>query len=385
MHRGSSGYAGETDRTRAPHATSESPQQRSPVSIGSDRGEPSSRGSSSIPIPRLQPSNPPSASAGATSTTNSATSYTSMHSSQSAQPVRSPSGSSLSSHRSHPYTRRPSYPSASPVDGSHGKDLPRIQLPMPNSIAPLGMSRMESPSTREHSSHDRSLGNRPSAHRTLSGESAGKGLSLPPLHTIGRDSHTSSKHGYSSHSPAFAPYPNSAASSRDAGRESPAGHGLRPSYYDAYPTPTHQSPVDYDPYSGPPDPYGRPQQPTHRHSSHHLNQPQHQQTYPPSRSHRPPIPSHSSDHRRISPHVNEYPEPASPPLRSLPPEYRQPQLSTRTPHPHAAYYPSATYNDPGGRSRPPTQASRLEIEEPQNGPGQNRRIAHLMSEQKRRE
>ncbi|KAK1922990.1 hypothetical protein DB88DRAFT_511561 [Papiliotrema laurentii] len=155
------------------------------------------------------------------------------------------------------------------------------------------------------------------------------------------------------------------------GRRSPNQYALRPSYtYEQYPTPTGHSPFEEARHRRLSDQYIPPPPQPSRHQQYHE---------PPQHAFQPP-PSHHL-HRRHSP--QEYREPPSPPLRTLPPEYHAQRASA-----HPSFYHPQGYFDINDRSRSLSSVSiRDRRPEPVdvNAPGQNRRLAHLMSEQKRRE
>jgi hypothetical protein len=310
--------------------------------------------------------------------------------------ARSPSDSSLSSHRSHPYPRRPS--ASMPLndrDSARDRDLPRIHLPYPGSSGapPTPSTGNVPPLSTLALDGSRDRATVPRTH-TSNGGGMGRGLNLPPLHSLSSNSPPGHHQPYPydrspsdgfprTHSPQL---PHSSHGPPPTGRGSRGSPNLRPSYhYDAYPTPSHTSPIEHEPslrhYPPPPDPYGRP-------SAHHSSLP------PPSAAAHHP--SNREAYRRTSP--QDYPEPPSPPLRAVQHDYlphaahshsHRPSSQSHHPYhqPHPGYYPPAEGYPHAhvrlGRSR--SHSNSRMVDEAPAGPGQNRRIAHLMSEQKRRE
>jgi hypothetical protein len=353
--------------------------------------------SSGIPIPRMPSSSHSTPSIQTTGLSTIGEGMTSSSSSfHTVIPItttRSPSGSSLSSHRSHPYSRRPSFPNApSPQDFQPSsrpstRDLPKIQLPPPGSstslkfesdernVAPLSNLVIQSPSDR------------PPVHRSTS-MSSNRSIQLPPLHAISGSSSmpqyspgTAHSHGTRPPSPSMSTEP------------SPNMYPLRPSYsYGQYSPPEH-SPMER---TRPVDHYARaasrhPQDVHAYEYDHHsapagriaapVGGPARQTQYDPYTEQERAV--HSS-HRRVSP--TKYHEAPASPLRSVPPELRGPG-----PIHDGRYYSSGRYDDDPMRSRSQSYSSvsmrgATDMNPPGDGnSGQNRRLAHLMSEQKRRE
>lgn len=291
--------------------------------------------------------------------------------------ARSPSGSSLSSLRSHPYqsTRVPSPLERRERERDPLREYPRIQLPMPGSSSSYKYAQEPSGSVPPMSSLAIQHSDRGEVQRRQSPVSSSRGLHLPPLHSLAQPGNSPPHHsirdrphsaGRSSRIPMRSPSPVP-----HGGRRSPNQYALRPSYtYEQYPTPTGHSPYEEARHRRLSDQYIPPPPQPSRHQQYHE---------PPQHAFQPP-PSHHL-HRRHSP--QEYREPPSPPLRTLPPEYHAQRASA-----HPSFYHPQGYFDINDRSRSLSSVSiRDRRPEPVdvNAPGQNRRLAHLMSEQKRRE
>ncbi|WVW80971.1 hypothetical protein I302_102962 [Kwoniella bestiolae CBS 10118] len=379
--------------------------------------------SASAPIPINIPRMPPSSSSN-----HHRDSYERPTQSRSSRETRGESPSSgrspTISHsytRSHPYSRRTSSTSQPEREQERDRErepLPRIHLPPPNSIAPLKFSSSEnsshqlSPIEREFpslstSQHDSSSwrgSDRPQVHRIPSGGSLGKssGISLPPLQSI-------------SGSPTLPPPPPQPlsmpppssldSSSGSTARESPRMYppNLRErATYNPYET-AHQQ--RRSPSAGPSKLRGERERVYDHQHQHQLQNRQmdqyqpHDDMYEPHRR-----PSSSAPHigstvplpndhpSSLPPHRPYHPQGydiSSPPLRALPPSSMPPM----------AYVPP--YGHRGGgvnlaRSRSQSATAGYPRPGPLEGgdesaggvaptPGQTRRLAHLMSEQKRRE
>ena len=323
----------------------------SPVFIKNNQQSPSDMATathasvSSIPIP--------SHSSSCTSSTCSPSFSSQYHS-----PARSlPSSSSLTAFRSHPYTR-PSISNPSPTERE--SNMHRIHLPPPNSSAPLNiiMQHPEASSATNCAAPLSSLAPHSPPARQLRRTDSNRGIQFPPLHTLSGAS-PPGKHSPSSMGPPAVS--GQSTSPGSSGRTSPTGPAypppLRPSYAAAYEHYHHvrRSPPWRDEPESPYTPH----------------------------SHREPMAAR--DH-------SEYADPISPPLRALPSDFRPPPSQ-----PHHSYYPATAHphytgGHHEGRSRSHSSASLrggARDDEPSQGitggVGHNRRLAHLMSEQKRRE
>ncbi|OCF31743.1 hypothetical protein I316_06550 [Kwoniella heveanensis BCC8398] len=348
---------------------------------------------------------------------------------------RSPSSYS-SSYRAHPYPRRSS-------SNSQPEQLPRLHLPplgsggsLPFSNSadskPISPGEREFPpiSTIQHESSWRSSVDRPQIHRMPSGGGTGgrSGISLPPLNSIsGRQSPSmpppmtqnsgvppsslNSSAGPSGRaSPRVYP-PATATMSHDSNGSSRFNH----STYDPYP---HQN-SGRSPAAGPstlrerePRPehnhvqgqvpalqhghghshghiYGHP----HAHESYRLRN-EHERardgTYDHSQRHSRDPGAHSTvpmpNQAQQSPMHHPY-EMSSPPLRALPPSSMPPaMLHGAVYHRGGTLVRSRSQSSASGLSRMPGDMSdEMAQREVAPTPGQSRRLAHLMSEQKRRE
>lgn len=348
---------------------------------GSGHSPPPSRMAISIPIPQHQHS------------------YPSESKNLSPSSARSPSSSSLSSYRSHPYYqsgRRASIPQSSSIESTSNLSN-RIQLPPPNSLAPLKVGMHErSPAHEMLPLSNLGLGSPSNPPHQISGHPGPRrtpsGLSLPPLHTLtapmsGRISPgiPNSLHTPTSMGP---PSLNRPESPSGSGRNSPRSFStgtLRPSYaYDSSTGPTAHivSPVtasspqwrqEYFFQSGRNSRAPRVVSPPTAHTEHS----------PPLRSihHAPP--------RAVGPSAYSpekyYGDPSY--GQGIEPPYR-PTGTRHPPHSVAAGAVGRARSDSAPstrRSGAPDEGEGMPGAREGGGQGQNRRLAHLMSEQKRRE
>ncbi|KAK8850433.1 hypothetical protein IAR55_004351 [Kwoniella newhampshirensis] len=328
---------------------------------------------------------------------------------------RSPPSLSSSSYRTHPYSRQMAQPASK---ASKPETLPRIHLPPPN----IGGSMKYSPSSDSHSPRDREFPSltsletwrsrvgerRPSISRLPSGGKIGSGISLPPLHSMTGGSAISpnlppaipssnmpppsleSSAGSSSRaSPRFGP--PTVISSNSAHSGTAVAPNLRPSYGFEH-RPSRRSPSAgagsrYPEYS---------ESERRREFERERERGQAYEAVQHSRGHTYAHHAHSHSHSHSQ---GPYDMP-SPPLRALPPSSLPLVLGS---------YMAGGYRGPGGHSvpnltRPRSQSSTSGLSRPGAGtsaseegpegmvgrempptPGQSRRLAHLMSEQKRRE
>ncbi|WVF67987.1 hypothetical protein IAT40_002749 [Kwoniella sp. CBS 6097] len=337
-------------------------------------------------------------------------------------PGRSPSSYS-SSYRARPYPRRSS-------SNSQPEQLPRIHLPPPGSGGSLGFSTDSIPispgerefppiSTIQHESSWRSSVDRPQIHRMPSGSGGGSrsGISLPPLHSISA--------GQSPSMPPPMPPPSLSSSAGPSGRASPR----------IYP-PTTAS-MSHDPNGG-----SRTNHASYEPYSHHStgrspaagsaslreresrSEHNHVQGQAPAHQHHSHAHSHgyhhAHEHHHLRPELErgrdgpyEYPhhprdgaahstvpmpnqaqgpmhhpyEMSSPPLRALPPSSIPPAMPYGAVyHRGATLVRSRSQSSASGISRIPGEmGDDLAQRDIAPTPGQSRRLAHLMSEQKRRE
>lgn len=291
-------------------------------------------------------------------------------------PVDRGTPSHSNAHRSHPY-RRMTSPSSQRRTSSNER-RPRLTLPPPNTSGSFNFPSESLPSSREReyprpppTDHMWDLpstgGRRPlsSSGGTERGPtpsprpaSGGKSCALPPLRSIS-DSNTSGT-SPTSMAPPSRDFPPS-------GRESPH-HRVPPLPY-----------YDYE---------------------------YHQQMYYPHDHHRPQTatPSRYREHERYKKDMHDYrgPPASFTPRSHYPPAYQQAYDAPSSPlqtveqlYPMAAHYPH-TYGGPHELGRSMSQSSLPGVSRPSTGEeetstgevvsqGQSRRLAHLMSEQKRRE
>ncbi|WWC98700.1 hypothetical protein V866_005593 [Kwoniella sp. B9012] len=333
--------------------------------------------------------------------------------------------------RSHPYPRRTSSTSQPERERERERDreqLPRIHLPPPNSIASLKFSERndqlspierEFPSLSTSNQHESSWRNgssdRPQLHRIPSGGSVGKsaGISLPPLHSISRSPTLPP-------SLSMPPPPPSLDASSSAGSTARGSPRMYPpnirAGYNPYET-AHQQRRSPSAGGGPP-PKLREREYEHqavstvgqsRRSSREDLYEQHRR---PSITHiqtTVALPNHPPNHPHHHPHNQHHPSSVpihgydipSPPLRALPPS-SMPALAYPPPYGHrnggggdgsAILARSRSHSSTSGFSRggpvgmeaDDSMGMGVGVGGVAPTAGQTRRLAHLMSEQKRRE
>ncbi|WWC65148.1 uncharacterized protein I303_107762 [Kwoniella dejecticola CBS 10117] len=439
---------GSTTSSSRPIHTSPPQRLGSPTSLRKNhyRSSPEERNmTASIPIniPRMPPSNPSGTPSSASS--NHRESFDRPPHAHSFPPrereregrVQSPSSGrsptiSHSYNRSHPYPRRTSSTSQPEKERERERDRerenqPRIHLPPPTSMGSFKFSESStshqlSPIEREfpslstgksESTWRGTISDRPQVQRIPPGGSAGKsgGISLPPLHAI-------------SGSPTLPPpslgmsgiqsHPIDASSSGPSGRGSPRVYppNIRPGYnpYESLHSQrgspgTGQSQLrerererEYE-FEQQAAKNRQPQPPSERYHA-----PSREEFYDMhQRSSTVPMPNHPSamppihhqqqpqnhNHHSQHPHhhaAHTYDMP-SPPLRALPPS-SMPPTGYGPPYGHrggASLARSRSHSTASGFARP----GGMEVDDGPGSvaptPGQSRRLAHLMSEQKRRE
>ncbi|WRT70587.1 uncharacterized protein IL334_007585 [Kwoniella shivajii] len=353
---------------------------------------------------------------------------------------RSPTISSSYSHnRSHPYPPRRLSSNSQPErererERERDVTLPRIHLPPPNSLGslkfperdrennyqhqlsplerefPLSIqSQNESSSASASSWRNPSGSDRPVINRIPSEGSIGKsgGISLPPLHSISGSpilappsSSLSMSIGSNNHMP-----PPNFDSSSSSGRASPRGYSSTNISRQNYgPYDTHRSSQRRSPGASTNAGSSKLRDHEIRQSqSRHLREPSREELFHSSsrRGSLPhstvPLPNHSSSHRyqnqnqhQHQHHSHAYEIP-SPPLRALPPS-SMPPVSYVSSYGHrsaqgsgSSLARSRSHSATSGFSRHGMDIDESGASEIAPTPGQSRRLAHLMSEQKRRE
>lgn len=342
-------------------------------------------------------------------------------------PSRSPPFSLSHAHaqreRAAPYPRRTSISSLASMSSSGPHDS-RILLPPPGSTAPLNLpearerdhrEQREHRDHRDHRDHREResippisalalrsptwRSSRPSLNRGHSGTSSGtrpgsSGLQLPPLHSMSSASSPSAPTSSTLPTPTTSmpapPLPPPGESPPPRGPSpKPPFHSLRPSYYELQAPPV------------PPPSHSTPHQPQNSRQIHHSHSHSDSRTLPsPHGRHSPNRDTRFWDasSRAEPPHPQQQQHryerdlalDTSPPLRALP-YHERGYYAPQPPIVHPGPPPSGvsgrvgrmrSYSGASNMARPAGMEDEVEVKET---PGQSRRLAHLMSEQKRRE